>query len=682
MKHFKNATFKSLSMRTFGMIPHIIFLCGIIYLLSASYSFAQSSNFITFGSEDGLINSQVQTLNQDADGNLWIGTIEGLSLYNGKSFKTYTQKEGLAEDWITASFKDKKGNLWFGHWGGGASVYLFQERKFVDIKLEELSNYKFITAITEDKSGSIWFGTEGAGIIKYDIFTQDAININKGLSSNNISSLFVDDYGNLWIGTDKGITIYNILDDEKENSIKILNVDNGLPTNKIKCIIAALNNEVWIGTEFSGILRLIITASPFLNVKNADPDYSRQIITTKNGLTSNNITTLYEDSEHNIWIGTENKGIVQFIPSPTLLPSKLRKGEEGEEAQQSKNPTLIPGEFNIFGNRFELQYYNANVFLEDREGNIWMGSDVGLNKYMGELFKIYNQDYQLIDNLIWSIIYDKEGNLWFGTSNGVSKFSFPVIQGKKQYNNPIVKNYSVEDGLSENIIISLFEDTKGNIWFGTENSGACVLLKETGSFIKYSTDNGLLGNKIFSITADDEGNIWLGSTKGASKINPITSSVTNYTTEDGLGGNKVYKVFKDRKGNLWFCILGGDLTKYDGNAFTTFGEAEGVKQKFITGITEDSNSNLWFCTYRGGMLKYNPTKKDRARFTTFNTVDNCSDNDCIGGMSSDSPHFIICDDDNNVWLGLSNGIEKYDQQTGKEAGLYRHRNQRKCREQR
>ncbi len=613
------------------------------YILLPFCCLSQNSNFVTFGIEDGLINSQVKTLNQDASGTLWIGTLEGLTEYNGKSFTAYTQKDGLAEDWVTSSYKDQNQNLWFGHWGGGASLYLYKKRKFIDLKLEEFTNYTRITAITGDTSGTIWFGTEGAGIIKYGegVGGANAVIINKGLSSNNISSLFADDKGNLWIGTDKGITIYNT----SANTAKIFNTKNGLPTGKINCIIAAFNKEVWIGTEFSGIIRV--------NMKNPEPGRVLNI-TINDGLTSNNINTLYEDSEQNIWIGTANKGIVKFIPAVRDLQSRT-----------------LSGELNIFSNRFELQYYNANVFLEDREGNIWMGSDAGLNKYMGELFKLYNQDYGLPDNLIWSVLCDKEGSMWFGTSKGVSKFSFPLVNGKKQYNNPIVKNYTVEDGLSENIVISMFEDSKSNIWFGTENSGACVLLKETGSFIKYTTANGLSGNKIFSITADAKGNIWMGSTKGAAKINPITSSVTNYTTKDGLGGDKVYKIFKDSKGNLWFGILGGELTKFDGSTFTTFGEAEGlparsytqagVKQKFITGITEDKDNNLWFCTYRGGMLKYDT----RGEFTTFNTTALCPGNECIGGMSSDSPHFIISDDDNNIWLGLSTGIEKYDRQTGK-----------------
>ena len=183
----------------------LIFWCGGV--LKTLNSLGQSSNFVTYGIEEGLIQSQVQALTQDNQGNLWIGTLGGLTKYDGKSFTGYTEKDGLAEDWIAVSHKDKHGNIWFGHWGGGVSIYLYEDAKFLDLQFEKYSKYQQITAITEDKTGNIWFGTEGAGIIKYDPGSNKIITIDEGLSSNYISSLYADNYGKLWIGTDNGITI-------------------------------------------------------------------------------------------------------------------------------------------------------------------------------------------------------------------------------------------------------------------------------------------------------------------------------------------------------------------------------------------------------------------------------------------------------------------------------------------
>jgi len=106
-------------------------------------SLGQSSNFINYGVEDGLIQSQVQTINQDSAGNLWIGTISGLSIYNGLEFKSVNRNDGLAEDWITSSCLDKSGNLWLGHWGGGVSLYDTKTGEVINMDFEAYSKYKW-----------------------------------------------------------------------------------------------------------------------------------------------------------------------------------------------------------------------------------------------------------------------------------------------------------------------------------------------------------------------------------------------------------------------------------------------------------------------------------------------------------------------------------------------------------
>src|ERR1044072_985287 len=79
-----------------------------LFLLFAFHASAQTTSFISFGVEQGLVQSQVQTLVQDNDGNLWVGTLAGLSRYNGLSFENFSKKNGLAEDWIKVSYKDSK----------------------------------------------------------------------------------------------------------------------------------------------------------------------------------------------------------------------------------------------------------------------------------------------------------------------------------------------------------------------------------------------------------------------------------------------------------------------------------------------------------------------------------------------------------------------------------------------
>lgn len=624
----------------------VLSLILIHLFLPAGYS--QSSNFITFGVEEGLIQSHVQSIQQDNEGNLWIGTIGGLTRYNGTRFINYTQENGMSEDWVTSSLKDRQGNLWFGHWGGGISVFDFQKKKFIDLKSEIYTDYKKITCLAEEANGNIYAGTEGAGIFVFKPFAEyssdSAISAKpekiEGIGSSDnipiINALFIST-DKLWIGTNYGLMAFDL---SGKKVLGQLNSSNGFPGHAVQCIIQPFEKEIWLGTDNAGIIRL---RTDKINFSGIDSGATRKI-TRADKLTSDNIKSLFMDNNRVIWIGTKNDGINQFI-------------------SRGGNNDFVDGEITTFSNKFEQKYYNANVFYQDREENIWIGTEIGLHRYTGELFRVFNYNDGLISNLVWAILHDSKENFWFSTSEGVSRFTFPENNGQKQYNNPIVKNYTVANGLPDNLIVSMFEDSKGNIWLGTQDKGVSVLSREikmvrkeeveTEIIKNYSVKEGIADNNIFSIGEDGAGNIWLGTRNGATRLNPETKEVKNFTVEEGLGGNKVYKIFGDSKNNLWFGILGGYLTRFDGNEFKTFN----LNQKFILTMDEDKQGNIWFGAYGGGIIKYNPAENDAAKqFQTF-TVEQ--------GLSSNSPLFIVCDDSNNVWIGQSRGIEKLDVQTNR-----------------
>jgi len=134
---------------------NISFFVLLLLVLPSTDSNSQTASFIHFGVEQGLSQSQVQTLIQDDDGNLWIGTMAGLSRYNGREFKTFSKDDGLAEDWVTSTLKDKFGNIWYGHWGGGITIYNFSTKELVDLHLAEIVKYKTISSLYEDRKGNI-----------------------------------------------------------------------------------------------------------------------------------------------------------------------------------------------------------------------------------------------------------------------------------------------------------------------------------------------------------------------------------------------------------------------------------------------------------------------------------------------------------------------------------------------
>jgi len=623
-----------------------------ILIISTIQSFAQTNSFLHYGVESGLIQSQVQTIVQDRDGYLWIGTLAGVSKYDGISFTNYTKRDGLAEDWITACYEDSKGNIWFGHWGGGVSKYNYKAKNIEGIYIEDFNQINTISAILEDKKGNFWFGTKGSGAYKYDVDANKIyiISAENGLSSASVSSICEDNFGNIWIGTDRGITVYDPkyeIDEAKQDAHAYVYItsQDGLASNNISCIIKTDNDEIWIGTQNTGIT--IIKQENKNELSNLGQIKN---LTTDDGLSSNHIKTIYEDHSHNIWIGTPDGGVSQFIP-------------------QKQSESVGKGIFKTFSTRQGLNFYHVNSILQDREGIFWIGTEIGLNKYRGEIFQTYDQSDNLINNIVWSVMEDSRGNIWFGTNEGLSKFTFSeVIKNNILVKRHKVKNYTTEDGLSSNIILSLFEDKEGAIWIGTLEEGVCKLTYDANmegfpkarsrdlafgkpSIETFNIDDGLIGTTVYSITDDKQGNIWVGTKDGVSKYNIQTATFTNYTTKNGLGGNHIYRIFKDHKGNLWMGALGGYLTMYDGEKFKTFDESNGIKDKFILSITEDKAHNLWFGAYGGGLYKY-----DEGLFTNYSTKD---------GLSSESPYLLIADDNNNIWIGTNQGIDKFEQKTNR-----------------
>ncbi|MCI5054471.1 MAG: SpoIIE family protein phosphatase [Flavobacteriales bacterium] len=592
-------------------------LLAIALFLVCSISLqAQTGNFVNYGLEDGLITSQIEALTQDSRGNLWIGTIGGLSKYDGYDFINYTEKNGLAEDWITSLLTSKSGTIWIGHWGGGVSMFDIKSRQFKDLKLENYSEYKLISSIQEDQDGMIWIATEGAGIFKYDPTNETASKVSETFDGKVFKDLELDANGYLWAGGPEGITI---LDPSNNNIISESKGDF-----EVSDLESYQNTEMWVATS-NGIFRYTTNKNGLAELQ------SKGRITTSEGLSSNYVKCLFADNKSNVWIGTLTSGILRFISNGQ------KKGE------------LIDGSVELFSNKIEMDFFNANAFYQDREGNLWVGTEIGLNKYMGDLFKIYNTYDGLANNLVWSILAESNTRLWFGTTEGLSLATFQKENGIIKYGNPKVQTFSKSSGLPESIVISLFKDSKERIWVGTEHNGVAVM-NSNGRVIKTLKAKDLADGKIFSISEDKNGFVWLGTKNGANKIHPETFKVETFNEENGLGGNKIYSLFKDSKNRLWFGILGGSLTVYDGDKFKVFDKSE-FNEQFVVSITEDMEKNVWFAVYGSGLYMY-----DGAKFDHLTTRH---------GLSSNRPMFLSCDKENNMWIGQNLGIEKYDQKEAK-----------------
>ncbi|PCH66766.1 MAG: hypothetical protein COC01_07330 [Bacteroidetes bacterium] len=610
---------------------NISFFVLLLLVLPSTDSNSQTASFIHFGVEQGLSQSQVQTLIQDDDGNLWIGTMAGLSRYNGREFKTFSKDDGLAEDWVTSTLKDKFGNIWYGHWGGGITIYNFSTKELVDLHLAEIVKYKTISSLYEDRKGNIWIGTLGAGLFSYDSekSTFTSITEKEGLSSDFVQSITADKNGVVWCGTSNGITIFNsnkvLAELESKNNLEnvgeeiksycsYLTTDNGLPNNPITYLYTASNGNIWVGTQ-EGIAVFDPT-----DIYGKNPI----VFNIESGLSSNSINHIIEDNEGNFWFSTSDNGITQFIPG-------------------SKDS--FKGIFKIFNSDKGLNFNKVNSILQDHEGNIWVGTELGLNQYRGERFLIYDDSDGIAHSIIWSVLEAQDGAIWLGTEAGITKFN-PNSRGNESNR---FTSYTTENGLPSDFIYSMMEDKNGTLWFGTIGGGVARLEKGSNKFTVITKDDGLAGNSVGSMDMDQNGNLWFATNEGASFYNFETDSFRTFNSNNGLTGDKVIKVFCDSHGDVWFGIIGGDLVKFDGKKFKAYGEKDGLNSKLLLCMTEDRKGNMWFGAYGSGIYKY-----DGNVFRNYTVK---------SGLSSGTPFLISCDLNNNLWIGTSLGIDKLDQKT-------------------
>jgi ligand-binding sensor domain-containing protein/serine phosphatase RsbU (regulator of sigma subunit) len=585
--------------------------------------FSQTINLNQFGIEEGLPQSSIYTMLQDKDGSIWVGTMNGVSKYNGLNFENFTRTDGLAENRVTSSCIDKNGDIWFGHWSGGITLYSSKTKHFTTVATGTLKLTKTINTILCDQKGVLWFATQGQGLLSCENGQFYATTTADGLPSDEVSSLAMDPSGVLWIGTDEGIVTRNT---------KLTSFNRVMPSQHIRSLFCDSKGNIWIGTADQGVVKL----SP--------GGGAMKIYNTAWGLSSNYVRTIFESENGTIFIGTYGGGVSKFL---ARLETAGYKGSLFQTISTSQG----------------LSNDRVLCMLQDREKNIWIGTFLNLNQYFDEQFEIFGENEGLTNSLVWSVIQDTKGNFWLGTEGGLIQFTpdenSDALLSLKQ-NGKIstdvqsrfhFRRVTGKEGQILNTS-SLCEDKKGNIWFSDFGKGISRLDPATGTIRVFNTSNGLPVNDIYCIASDASGNLWIGTNKGGLlKFDLQTETFVRYTTKDGLGSDQIYSIFCDSQKRLWLACIGGGLSMYDPAAagkgdkmFHTFTESDGYPGTITLCMTEDQSHNIWIGAMDRGLYKY-----DGKTFKNYSTEN---------GLSSNSSFLLVCDKQNNLWIGSGLGIDK------------------------
>ncbi|MHA4806831.1 hybrid sensor histidine kinase/response regulator transcription factor [Flavitalea flava] len=450
-----------------------------------------------------LPNDEVRALGEDRSGHLWVGTDEGLCMMRpGESgFVRYKEmdvsNEVLGHQTINAIAADRDGILWVATMRGlhainpqkGHSVCYMPDEE----NLHSLTS-QAVRSIYIDKDGIYWFGTYQGGINKYDknlnLFN---IKLSETFHYNNSGSVVVTSFagradGNVWVGTDgAGLYIF----DRKTELLRPFDIRiNGKIASSLSVLslAKARDNKLYVGTFGHGLIILDPATGKMRDLPMG---------TGKNELNGRDIYCIREDSHGQIWVGTNGQGV-----------NVLKDGRvvaRYTPAPKAANDVLMP----VNG------YIRA--IEEDKEGNIWIGSHGGgLAVYYPNTggFEVYKQnDKQLPNDKIHSLLLDSKGKMWIGTyGGGLSVFDKKTGQ---------FTNFSEKDGLQNTTIYQVLEDAQGKIWVST-NTGVSSFDPGTKTFHNYTHYNGLQDDNFVhgaGIRLSD-GELFFGGHQGFNFFNP------------------------------------------------------------------------------------------------------------------------------------------------------------------
>lgn len=509
---------------------------GVFNFRSEKFEMAANDYLQSLGMPIGRISNIIK----GNAGRYWfIYEDQGLYLYS-LTDKTVRKIEGGNTTEKADDVKETNdGQLWVVYHNGLIQKYNIAQQKFLyssDLILrqnEKSYNYNFII----DNDGDLWLWVLSKGIYLFNPqsntvkrFTENSAE--SKLSSNLITQILQDNNGLIWAATDHGgVTVIN----KKENykTYYLLNdpLNNlSLSQNSIISMYQDNRGIIWLGTYKSGVNYFVdnsIVKLPLFHHKISDP----------NSIQYDDINCFVEDGSGNIWIGTNGGGLIYF---------DRKKNSFKQVLYNPDNKTGV----------------KSNVIVSlciDHEGILWIGTFFeGLCSYDGKKFTYYKHidgdSTSLSDNNVWALCEDAQHNLWVGTLNeGLNILDKKT--GKFQHYTPDKKITAGEIRYISVLKLS----SNGNLWVGTSTSGIFTIDKNKRIINHYSNSKtqGLTNNGVFSLNEDSKGRFLIGTKDGLTVIDERTKTFEHFTVSDGLPDNSVLNVLEDKNHTLWISTPRG-----------------------------------------------------------------------------------------------------------------------------
>lgn len=585
-------------------------LCFILLLSLQAYGQTDYS-FHHLKTDDGLSNSNVKAVLKDSYGFLWVGTQAGLNRYDGYGFKIYNvrpeqsnsfwnqdiwglQEDGLGNIWINCSYNyfvynrdkdnfiydipgflsnlgikldgqyhkiyiDKKQNIWVLN---GKMVH------FYDIPTKKISSFEIDTVLQDgidieltddgedlyliERSGHLWQLNKNIGKL---ISIKLSENIQHEICGRK-NRIYADHRKGLWLFSEKSELLYYRSEPDQDWTKQLLKSTVDTQGTLVRSIIDDGNGHVWIGTDHKGVFVYDIAKKSLTNYIN-DP-------WLKNSIASNNVEHIYCDNDGIIWLGHNKQGLSYYHES-----------------------------FHKFVNIQYQDCQDISIILEDKHGNIWLGTD-GNGLFIKERNSEKLRKLPIPNNPIISLIEDRKGRIWVGTYQN----------GLLCYHNGTIRQFTPDNSaLFGHSAWNLCTDRFGNIWIGSSMEALQCFDPDKETFVVVQTPDGRNIHPM-TIHYDQGDKLYVGTSNGLYVLDIITGK-----QQFCLGNNKgtqsfnqmfIATIYKDTKDILWLAHSQG-LTAWDLKTDSLYymDKETGLCDNIIQAIAEDNHQNLYVTTSDG-----------------------------------------------------------------------------------
>ncbi len=581
-----------------------------------------------FSTDSELSNSLINDIFQDHKGIIWVATEDGLNKYDGNKFTIYKEETGeILNNNIRLLYEDKRNNLFLGYFNG-LQVYNRPSDSFTDVPLilENGSRYSaHVLSILEMINGEVWVGTSGHGIFTLHLENDSIVGRQKSslVTSRYIIKLFQSRNGDIWVESqDMGI---NLLSTEGENRTVI--TPNIGDKNNISSICEDKNGDIYVGSLNAGLLKYNSTLGEFKPV--ASETQTQDFAVVSLFVTENNM----------ILVGTDGNGLKHYDPNKDEI-SDLN--------------------FNV--SNFNFSKTKVHDIMQDKEGNYWLG----LYQKGAVLIPSRSNDFEYIgyrsvssdiigSNYIVSLLPGDENSVWVGTdSDGLYKILPPYKQ---------LAHYTYENTANApKTVMCMLKDSKGNFWIGTYIDGLISFDEKSERFKKIKRFLDRQGDPISRITdlaEDQNGVLWISTLGfGLYSVNLDTDEIINYTgsinqfhpneATNSIHNSWLTSLMVSSDNKIYVGSVDG-LNIYDPvqKTFRLLNDLGGMLWgQSVYSIFEDSSGLIWMGA-AGGLFSFNPKNDEIIKYTTNNGLPN--NNICA----------IEEDDSGHLWISTHYGISRF-----------------------